>query len=103
MIRRALLTHARMLRLVLLVLPALLVASCGQEAPQRAMRVTPSPSPYATRTPAPVTLPTVAVDIGTPGTISDRAGTSTIAPEALNRTLGNRNAPITVVEYSDYQ
>jgi hypothetical protein len=103
MIRHMLLTHAFMARLVLLVLPALLVASCGQEAPQRAMRATPSPSPYATRTPAPVTLPTVAVDIGTPVTMPDGGSASMTAPEALNRTLGDPDAPITVVEYSDYQ
>ncbi len=95
--------HALAARLVLL-LSVLLVSACGQEAPPRAERATPIPSSYATRTPTSVTLPTVAVDTLTPVTNSmgDSMPTAT-TPQVLARALGNPNAPITVIEYSDYQ
>jgi hypothetical protein len=84
------------MRLLLALLPVLLMAACGQEAPPRISRAAPSPSPYATRTPTSVTLPTVAVDAGTPVA-------APASDVALNRSLGDPNAPITVIEYSDYQ
>jgi type IV pilus biogenesis protein CpaD/CtpE len=99
MMRRMPPARMRMARLALLMLAVLLVAACGQEAPLRAVRATPSPSPYATRTPAPVTLPTVAVAMDTPVALPAE-GQSTAA---LERALGDPHAPITVVEYSDYQ
>jgi hypothetical protein len=68
-------------RLFLFVLLALFVAACGEEAPPRVARPTAAP-------PAPARIPTP-------------SGDAQAAPDA--RALGDPNAPITVIEYADYQ
>jgi hypothetical protein len=70
-------------RLFLFVLCVVLVTACGEEAPPRIARPTSSPpAPAPVRIPAPI-------------------GDAQAAPDP--RTLGDPNAPITVIEYADYQ
>lgn len=70
-------------RLLLFVLCVVFVTACGEEAPPRVVKPTSAPpAPAPTRIPAP-------------------AGDAQTAPNS--RTLGDPNAPITVIEYGDYQ
>lgn len=114
MIKHLLVSNLAVTRWLLMLLPVLLVAACGAEAPPRVARAAPTPSPYATRTPTPVTLPTLAID---PTALAEPAEpiptalvaveSTVTAPDAVAqgdpRSLGDPNAPITIVEYSDFQ
>ena len=76
-------TYQRTRLLMLMFCALLLAGACGKEAPPRAARITPTPrdfEPAATAGAARLALP-----------IADR------------RTLGDPKAPISVVEYGDYQ
>jgi len=74
---------ARLLPALLLgLLTGLLLAACGREAPPRAASPTGAPSTQAA-------APT--------------ADTTGGAPVDTRRALGDPNAPITIIEYSDFQ
>ena len=80
----------RSIRAPLLVLAALLVGACGREAPPRAINPTSAP---ATRAPTPALSLAQAAET-----------TGTAAPQHDDpRAQGEPNAPITVIEYGDYQ
>lgn len=68
--------------LLLGLLMGLLLSACGREAPPRAASPTGAPSPQAA---------------------SPTADTTGGAPIDTRRALGDPNAPITVIEYSDFQ
>jgi protein-disulfide isomerase len=80
-------------RWLLLLVAALLAAACGPEAPPRAARPTSAPNTERMR-PSGVTVVPAA-------TAEQPAGTA--AANRDPRSLGDPNAPITVVEYSDFQ
>jgi hypothetical protein len=69
--------------LLLLLCAVICITACGEEAPPRAVKpAVPTPTPLRPRlpTPAPAAQP---------------------APD--ERTMGDPNAPIVVIEYGDYQ
>jgi len=75
-------------RLLLLLLVTLLVAACGREAPPRAAKSTPFPTSAPTH-------PAQLAQSSQPADTAQATGDP--------RALGDPNAPITVIEYSDYQ
>ena len=77
-------------RAPLLVLAALLIVACGREAPPRAASPT-TASPTRARISA---IP--------PTQATDPASTA-VPPGDDTRAQGDPNAPITVIEYGDYQ
>lgn len=86
------------LRLLSLLLFILLANACGKEAPPRATTSTPSPEDAAARIQLDVTRLPISPD--QTATIKQPENTDSISKQ---RTLGDPNAPITIIEYSDYQ
>ena len=80
----------RLFRWLPIVLAALIIAACGPEAPPRAARSTPIPGPGRLR-PSGVTVVPAPAPAG-----QDAAGEDA-------RSQGDPGAPITVIEYGDFQ
>ncbi|HEX9373413.1 MAG TPA: hypothetical protein VF897_20535 [Roseiflexaceae bacterium] len=78
-------------RLLLLALGLLALVACGREAPPRAA-ATLAPARRLLATTAPTQPPAAGADPAQPA-----------AAGADPRALGDPNAPITVIEYGDYQ
>lgn len=83
-----------------LVVVMLLLVACGAEAPPRTVRSQPAPAQPPTSAPEPVTLPTLSIAATA---LPAAPAADSAAPADDPRGLGDPNAPITVVEYSDFQ
>lgn len=84
------------MRFLLFWLPALLLAACGPEAPPRAAAPTSRPAGAQ---------PTVGLTMARPAAGQPAAPDPTQADQATldPRAIGDPSAPITVIEYGDYQ
>lgn len=87
---------------LLILLPVLLImavmSGCGKEAPPRATKPTPGSDDQPTMV---LTRPTIAEMPAETTTPMDEQGAATLPQDA--RALGDPNAPITIIEYGDYQ